>query len=200
MRNCCITCTKLKGWNCFAFFTYIYFAWRIDDLELILYNPEFFETRVKPTFSINIFHMVINHFKNFWKSMIWLFSTASFKSNNKSWTNGCFVHLRKPVRNWKSFIFVINMNVKLLTISNFDIYDFFLRDWNLKIYSTWCIIVEPNFRHEFCYVELFTNENKLIRCFVNGDKKKSTMQFFQICFNMSVIQHWLCTSWFYILF
>lgn len=111
--------------------------------------------------------MIIDHFKCFWNNTRQRFSTPTFRSNNKSWINDYFVHLRKPVHNQKSS--AINMGVKLRI--NIGIYNFFHGNWNLifKFY-----LVHHRW-HQIQTGELFKNESKVIRSFTNGVNKKSSM-------------------------
>lgn len=111
--------------------------------------------------------MIIDHFKCFWNNTRQRFSTPTFRSNNKSWINDYFVHLRKPVHNQKSP--AINMGVKLRI--NIGIYNFFHGNWNLifKFY-----LVHHRW-HQIQTGELFKNESKVIRSFTNGVNKKSSM-------------------------
>lgn len=111
--------------------------------------------------------MIIDHFKCFWNNTRQRFSTPTFRSNNKSWINDYFVHLRKPVHNQKSS--AINMGVKLRI--NIGIYNFFHGNWNLifqfyLVHHRW---------HQIQTGELFKNESKVIRSFTNGVNKKSSM-------------------------
>ena len=111
--------------------------------------------------------MIIDHFKCFWNNTRQRFSTPTFRSNNKSWINDYFVHLRKPVHNQKSS--AINMGVMLRI--NIGIYNFFHGNWNLifqfyLVHHRW---------HQIQTGELFKNESKVIRSFTNGVNKKSSM-------------------------
>ena len=79
---------------------------------------------------MEIFHMITNHFKYFRNSI-------NFDT---------FMHLGKSVRNWKSLAVTTNMTVKIFTISNVSIYNFFFGNWNLRICLTWYVTVETSLR------------------------------------------------------
>ena len=95
-----------------------------------------------------------------------------------NWSDGCFIHLWKPVCNCRSFVFSINMNTKCFAVSNLGIYNLFFGNLSVSIHFIWCIAVETSFRRGFCFIVFFTSESKVIWCFVNVSGSKSTMQSF----------------------